>query len=105
MAGEAIFAVENVAHRAHAHRAHGLAAIPAVADCVRLRMDGTLHGILLSTSELFHRGNSHASISRFLPSWLARFCCFGDDGSVLSDRPGSFFGAVFGMLSSRIAGL
>src|SRR5712692_3324794 len=45
-AGEAIFAIENIAHRANARRAHGLAAVAAVTDGVHIGMDGTLHGIL-----------------------------------------------------------
>src|SRR5262249_39234011 len=44
---EAILAVEHVADRPHAHRAHRLSAIAAKTCGVRLGMDRTLHGILL----------------------------------------------------------
>src|SRR5690242_1533841 len=52
-------------------------------------MDGTIHGTLLSTSEPLKIGNSQASTSSRLLMSLARFCCFGVDGFVLSVHSGS----------------
>src|ERR1700674_2132082 len=57
---EAIFAIEHVAHRSHARGTHGLAAITAVAYCVHIGMDGTLHGTLLSPKKPISIGHSAA---------------------------------------------
>src|SRR5207249_5196301 len=41
--GQAVFAIENIAHWSHARRTHSLAAIAAVTDSVHIGMDGTIH--------------------------------------------------------------
>src|SRR5579859_91784 len=108
MPGQAILAIKNVTDAPHAIRAHGLAAIAAIARCVHLRMDSTLHGILLPSNRPLNaepiRGTCMASSSSSLPMPLARFCWFGVAGRVPSVLPGAFPGADCGMVVSGVVG-
>src|SRR5690242_21905237 len=47
---EAILAIKNVAHGPDAGRAHGFTTISTIARRLQLRMDSTLHGVLLRIS-------------------------------------------------------
>src|ERR1700722_12122375 len=85
---EAVFTIINIADGPRTHRTERFATVATVADSVRIRMDGTLHRILLSMKS----GKSAASICKFLSMPLARFCCFGDEGLVPSVWPGSLGG-------------
>src|ERR1700675_3592448 len=106
--GQAILAIENVAHGPDTSRAHGLAAIAAIAGCVHIGMDGTLHGILLPSNRPLNcpliTGTSVARISSSLPRPLARFCWRGVVGRVPSVLPGAFPGADCGTVLSGAVG-
>src|SRR6266446_10568504 len=102
---QALFAVEHVTHWTYASRAHGLAAVAAVAHRVLIGMDGTLHGNLLSPIEPLRTGHCAARTRRFRPISSARFCCFGADGFVLSVRPGCLSGDFCGIVCSLVAGI
>jgi len=82
--GQAIFAIENIADWASAHRAHRLSAITTKPGCIHLRMDGTLHRILPSQQE----GHAAASTMEREAKSFARFCCFGEVGPEPSVLPG-----------------
>src|SRR5689334_10309365 len=107
---QAILAVEHVADRPHAHRAHRLSAIAAKTCGVRLRMDRTLHGILLEPASppIVHgaatKGISSASTSRRLITSFARFCCLGAEG-VLWVLPGCLSGEDCGTVLSFEVGI
>src|SRR5260370_16033053 len=101
---QALFAIENVPHRTHTRRAHGLAAIAAVTDRVHIGLDGTPHATLLSLIEPLCTWNCVARIRRLRPISSARFCCFVADGFVLSLRPGCLSGEFCGADCSLVPG-
>src|SRR5579859_297963 len=64
---QAVLAIQHIAHRPHAHRAHRFAAIPAIAYGIRIGMNRTLHSTLLELIGCPARRKATASLSPALP--------------------------------------
>src|SRR6266478_4558435 len=98
--------LRNKEHRARGARTSSTwpATIAAITYRVHIGMDGTLHGTLLSPKKPVSIGHSAARTCRFQPISSARFCCLGDEGFVLSVRPGCPFGEDCGTVLCGVVG-